>query len=101
MPLYVVHVMSEDALKEVAAARAAGQRVIGEPVASGLALEESALWDDDWDVAARYVMSPPIRSARHRAALRAGLAGGALQLVATDHAVFNSSQKAMGRGDFR
>lgn len=29
------------------------------------------------------------------------LAGGVLQLVATDHAVFNSTQKAVGRHDFR
>lgn len=46
-------------------------------------------------------MSPPIRSAADGAALRAALAGGALQIVATDHAVFNSSQKAVGKDDFR
>lgn len=77
------------AAPQVAAARARGERVIGEPVASGLALNESWLWHPDFDVAARYVMSPPIRSAEHGAALRAALAGGALQIVATDHAVFN------------
>ena len=37
----------------------------------------------------------------HQAALKAGVAGGVLQLVGTDHAVFNSSQKAVGRADFR
>lgn len=37
----------------------------------------------------------------HRLALKKALAGGALQLVATDHAVFNSSQKAVGINDFR
>jgi dihydropyrimidinase len=46
-------------------------------------------------------MSPPIRSAEDGAALRRALAGGALQVVATDHAVFNSTQKAVGRRDFR
>lgn len=37
----------------------------------------------------------------HGVALRAALAGGLLQLVGTDHAVFNSTQKAVGRHDFR
>lgn len=86
---------------QVAAARQRGQAVIGEAVASGLALDESAMWHPDFDTAAKFVMSPPIRSVEHQAALRAALAGGALQLVATDHAVFNSTQKQFGREDFR
>ncbi|GAX85193.1 hypothetical protein CEUSTIGMA_g12611.t1 [Chlamydomonas eustigma] len=101
VPLYVVHVMSIEALEEVAKARLRGQRVIGEPVVSGLALNESVMWDPDWEVAARYVMSPPIRAAEHGKALREALSRGVLQLVATDHAVFTSVQKAAGRGDFR
>lgn len=100
-PLYVVHVMSSDALEEIARARQSGQRVIGEPVVSGLALDDSNLWDPDFDTAAKYVMSPPIRPAGHNKALQAALSTGILQLVATDHAVFNSSQKAIGKGDFR
>lgn len=40
-PLYVVHVMSKDAADEVAAARALGQRVIGEAVASGIGMDDS------------------------------------------------------------
>eukprot|EP00798_Chlamydomonas_sp_ICE-L_P016372 gene16372-22574_t len=100
-PLYVVHVMSIDALNEVARARQEGQRVVGEPVVSGLALNESWMWHPDFDVAARYVMSPPIRSAEHGVALKKALANNVLQLVATDHAVFNSTQKSNGRNDFR
>lgn len=37
----------------------------------------------------------------HQAALQAAVAGGVLQLVGTDHAVFNSTQKRVGRHDFR
>ena len=37
----------------------------------------------------------------HQTALKEGLAGGVLQLVGTDHAVFNSTQKLVGRDDFR
>lgn len=86
---------------QVAKARKQGLRVIGEPVASGLALDESMMWHSNFTVAAQYVMSPPIRSAEHAPALKKALAGGVLQLVATDHAVFTSKQKEMGRGDFR
>eukprot|EP00892_Ulva_mutabilis_P012811 jgi/Ulvmu1/9902/UM057_0059.1 len=100
-PLYVVHVMSIDALDQVVWAQKQGLRVIGEPVVSGLALDDSLMWHPDFKIAAQYVMSPPIRSAEHRSALKKALAGGLLHLVATDHAVFNSTQKEMGKGDFR
>jgi dihydropyrimidinase len=47
-------------------------------------------------------MSPPIRKqAVDGVALRHALASGLLHLVGTDHAVFNSTQKAAGRDDFR
>ena len=46
-------------------------------------------------------MSPPLRTERDRIALRGGVAGGMLQIVGTDHAVFNSTQKALGKDDFR
>ena len=100
-PLYVVHVMSGDAAEEVVRARSRGARIIGETVASALALDESRMWDKNFTVAAQYVMSPPIRSKQHGAAVRAALAGGQLQVVGTDHAVFNSSQKSVGKHDFR
>ncbi|RDY08648.1 Dihydropyrimidinase, partial [Mucuna pruriens] len=82
-PLYVVHVMSIDAMEEIAKARKLGQRVVGEPVASG------------------YVMSPPIRKRGHDKALQAALSTGVLQLVGTDHCAYNSTQKARGIDDFR
>ncbi|KAG4953076.1 hypothetical protein JHK87_038670 [Glycine soja] len=100
-PLYVVHVMSIDAMEEIAKARKAGQRVIGEPIASGLALDESWLWHPDFEIAAKYVMSPPIRKRGHDKALQAALSTGVLQLVGTDHCAFNSTQKARGIDDFR
>ncbi|XP_019455918.1 PREDICTED: dihydropyrimidinase isoform X1 [Lupinus angustifolius] len=100
-PLYVVHVMSIDALEEIAKARKSGQRVIGEPVVSGLVLDESWLWHPDFETAAKYVMSPPIRKRGHDKALQAALSTGVLQLVGTDHCAFNSTQKAFGIEDFR
>ncbi|XP_031268295.1 dihydropyrimidinase-like [Pistacia vera] len=100
-PLYVVHVMSIDAMEEISKARKSGQRVIGEPVVSGLALDDSWLWASDFLTAAKYVMSPPIRASGHDKALQAALATGVLQLVGTDHCTFNSTQKTYGIDDFR
>ncbi|XP_021278511.1 dihydropyrimidinase isoform X1 [Herrania umbratica] len=100
-PLYIVHVMSIDAMEEISKARKSGQKVIGEPVVSGLVLDDSGLWDPDFITAAKYVMSPPIRESGHDKALQAALSTGVLQLVGTDHCVFNSTQKALGIDDFR
>ncbi|XP_078182380.1 pyrimidine 2 [Carex rostrata] len=100
-PLYVVHVMSIDAMEEIAKAKKAGQRVIGEPVVSGLVLDDSWLWHPDFTIASKYVMSPPIRELGHGKALQAALSTGTLQLVGTDHCTFNSTQKAFGLDDFR
>ncbi len=72
-------------MQQVVLARKRGQRVIGEAVTSGLALEESVMWHDNFTEAAQYVMSPPIKSAKHRAALRQALAGGALQVGVLRH----------------
>ncbi|GFR51732.1 hypothetical protein Agub_g14105 [Astrephomene gubernaculifera] len=100
-PLYVVHVMSGEAVEEISRARLSGSRVVGEAVVSGLALREAGCWDTNFTSAAALVMSPPIRGPGHAERIKAALAAGVLQLVATDHAVFNSSQKAAGRHDFR
>lgn len=52
-------------------------------------------------VAAQYVMSPPIRNKEHQKQIKDGLAGGVLSIVATDHCPFNSTQKRRGLHDFR
>ena len=58
-------------------------------------------WDPDFKIAAAHVISPPLRSKDHQLALRRALAGGHLHLVGTDHCGWNSTQKAVGRHDFR
>lgn len=102
-PLYVVHVMSGGAAEAIARARLDGARVVGEAVAAALALDESVMWNANWTEAARFVMSPPIKSAADRQKVRRALAGGALSLTGTDHAVFSDAQKAAGKAkqDFR
>ena len=100
VPLYVVHVSSEPAHEAIRRARALGQRVYGEPVIQHLTLDASEYAHPDWDHADRRVMSPPFRDKKHQDSLWAGLTGGTLQVVATDHCAFTTEQKRMGLGDF-
>src|SRR5204863_3658257 len=84
-PAYVVHVSSAAALDELRRAKAAGIRVFAETCPHYLALTEDRYDEPDPAACARYVISPPLRSARDRDALWQGLAEGTLDLVATDH----------------
>ncbi len=83
-PLYVVHLSSAAALAAVRGAQAQGQTVFAETCPHYLALDESRYELPDED-AARYVISPPLRSIADRDALWIGLADSSLALVATDH----------------
>jgi dihydropyrimidinase len=100
VPLYVVHVSSEDAHEAIRRARALGRRVWGEPLIQHLTLDDSEYRHPDWDHAARRVMSPPFRDRKHQDSLWAGLASGSLSVVATDHCAFTTEQKRTGVGDF-
>ena len=100
VPLYVVHTSCEDSHEAIRRARAQGKRVWGEPLIQHLTLDESEYLNPDWDHAARRVMSPPFRDKKHQDSLWAGLSGGSLSVVATDHCAFTTAQKRTGRGDF-
>ena len=83
-PLYVVHLSSAAALAAVREAQARGERVFAETCPHYLALDESR-YDLPDEEAARFVISPPLRSPSERDALWEGLADSSLALVATDH----------------
>jgi dihydropyrimidinase len=101
VPVYIVHVSCEAAHEAIRRARALGKRVYGEPLVQHLTLDEGEYFNQDWDYAARRVMSPPFRDKLNQDSLWAGLAAGSLQVVATDHCAFTTEQKRMGVGDFR
>jgi dihydropyrimidinase len=84
-PVHVVHLSSAPALEEVRAARAAGVNASAETCPHYLVLTDERYDDPDPASCARYVISPPLRTAADRDALWAGLADGTLDLVATDH----------------
>jgi dihydropyrimidinase len=100
VPLYIVHVSCEQSHEAIRRARQKGMRVYGEPLIQFLTLDESEYFTGDWLHSARRVMSPPFRNKEHQASLWAGLQSGSLQVVATDHAAFNSEQKLMGKDNF-
>lgn len=100
VPLYLVHVSTQDALEEITKARSNGQRVYGECLAGHLLIDDSVYLNKDFESAAAHVMSPPFRSKSHQAALWKGLQSGNLQTTATDHCCFCTEQKAAGKDDF-
>jgi dihydropyrimidinase len=84
-PVHIVHLSSAAALDEVRRAKTAGVRVSAETCPHYLVLTDDHYDDPDPVACARYVISPPLRTAADRDALWAGLADGSLDLVATDH----------------
>ncbi len=85
VPVHVVHLSCAAALEEVRIAKARGVRVHAETCPHYLTLTDAAYAEPDPERCARYVISPPLRTAADREALWAGLVDGTLDLVASDH----------------
>ncbi len=97
---YIVHLSCREALDAAIAARQRGVRVAVETLIQYLLLDKTYAERPDFE-GAKYVMSPPLRDARHQPALWHGLRDGLVQTVATDHAPFDfARQKPMGKDDF-
>lgn len=100
-PLCVVHVSCEEAGEHVAAARAKGLKVVGETCNHYLSLDQNRMDDPDFDIACRFVCSPPIRDARQREYLWKGVRDDVFSLVSSDHVGIPLYQKHWGEKDFR
>src|ERR1700759_1919145 len=99
-PVYLVHLSAAQALTAVAQARDAGQNVFAETCPQYLYLTLDDLARPDFE-GAKFVASPPLRTAEHVAALWRGLRTNDLSVVSTDHCPFCfKEQKELGRGDF-
>ncbi|KAI1285936.1 Dihydropyrimidinase-related protein 3 [Halotydeus destructor] len=100
-PLYVVHVMSKSAAEEVARAKSRGAVVYGEALAAGLGSDGTHYFNRCWRHAAGHVLSPPLRPDKNTPEHLVNMvAVGLLDSTGSDHAVFNSEQKAVGEKDF-
>jgi dihydropyrimidinase len=88
-PTVVVHVSCGESARLIHEARGRGVPVFAETCPHYLWLTERHLLRP-FPEAAHYICSPPLRPAADAARLWEGLAGGALQFIATDHAPFGS-----------
>ena len=99
-PAYIVHLSSRDALNAVREARDRGMPAFAETCPQYLYLSIDDMAQPGFE-GAKYVCSPPLRTADHQEDLWSGLKGGDLQVVSTDHAPFNYvGQKDLGKDDF-
>jgi dihydropyrimidinase len=92
-----VHVSGRASLDEIEVARRRGMTVFGEVCPHHLLFDVS---DHAGPDAVRYVMTPPLRTAEDRAALAAGLRGGELDTLASDHCHLRLDEKLETIGDF-
>ncbi|NOZ06405.1 MAG: dihydropyrimidinase [Chloroflexi bacterium] len=99
-PLYIVHLTSAQALDAVRRARHRGLPVYAETCPQYLAFTADDLARPGFE-GAKFVCSPPLRTAADQKALWRGLALGDLQVVATDHCPWNfHGHKDRGKSDF-
>jgi dihydropyrimidinase len=100
VPVYIVHLSAREALDAVRGARDRGTKAFAETCPQYLFLSL-----DDMKGGfngAKFVCSPPLRTADHQAELWTGLVKDDIQLVSTDHCPFDfDGQKDLGKGDFR
>src|SRR3989440_5366294 len=79
--LHIAHLSAKASLEQVRAAKQRGLRVTCE-----VTPHHFTLIDEDVQYDSRYKMNPPLASREDRDALIAGLADGAVDAIATDHA---------------
>jgi dihydropyrimidinase len=100
VPIYIVHLSSEDALNQVREARDRGLPAFAETCPQYLLLSLEDVADKGWE-GAKYVFTPPLRERRNQPKLWEGLRTDHLQVVSTDHCPFCfADQKALGKDDF-
>jgi dihydroorotase len=87
--IHLQHVSTEFGVEMIRQAKARGVRVSAEATPHHLVLTDEAV--EGYRTEAK--MNPPLRSAKDMAAVRAGLADGTLDVIATDHAPHHYDEK--------
>ncbi|HHT0465910.1 dihydropyrimidinase [Raoultella planticola] len=97
-PLYIVHLSNSLGLDYLRLAQTRHQPVWVETCPQYLLLDERCYERED---ALQFLLSPPLRNARHNDALWCGISDGAIDVVATDHCAFSMAQRQqLSGGDF-
>ncbi len=100
VPVYIVHLSAIEALNAVRMARNEGLKAFAETCPQYLFLSLDDLGNGF--EGAKFICSPPLRTADHQVELWKGLVKDDIQVVSTDHCPFDfHDQKELGRGDFR
>jgi dihydroorotase len=86
--LHIAHLSTAASLEHVRRAKKQGLRVTCE-----VTPHHFTLIDEDVQYDSRYKMNPPLASREDRNALRAGLADGSVDAIATDHAPHHAASK--------
>jgi dihydroorotase len=89
--LHVCHLSTAEGVEIVRWAKARGIRVTAEVTPHHLLLGTAAVASLD----TTYKVNPPLRTDEHIEAVRAGLADGTIDIVATDHAPHTAADKAL------
>ena len=101
VPIYIVHLSSEDALNQVREARDRGLPAFAETCPQYLLLSIEDMQALPGFEGAKYVFTPPLREKQNLPKLWDGLKTDNLQVVSTDHCPFCfEDQKALGKDDF-
>ena len=103
-PVNVVHLSTKLGLEAFALPKRTAEEHLCRDLPQYLMLDDTCYLEqgEDGFAGAKYVMSPPLRHAGDRAALREALVAGEIDTIATDHCSFNlHGQKDRGRDDFR
>ena len=93
MPLYIVHLSSDEGYQVLKDLKKMGGAIFGETTPHYLLLDQNYLLRP---FPAKYLMTPPLRTIKDQQALWQGLKENDIQLVATDHCAFNLAQKGSG-----
>jgi len=93
--LHVAHISTAGGIATVRRARAAVRTITAEAAPHHFTLADEAVAVHGPDAK----MNPPLRTAADVAAVRAGLADGTVQVIASDHAPHHADEKARGMCD--
>lgn len=94
-PVYCVHMSAAEALQSLAEARDRGIAAHGETCPHYLFLTLEEYDRPDFD-AAKFVMTPPLRTHSHQDAMWRGLRTNDIQVISTDHCPFCFHERALG-----
>jgi dihydropyrimidinase len=100
-PLYIVHLSSSHALREVVEARSRGTNIFAETCPQYLHLSLEDHLGQGWPNGAAYICSTPLRSKHdhHQADLWEGLRVDQLAVVSTDHCPFCLREQKLANGE--